>query len=47
MIAITAQGRGTVRRSFPFWSKAQAQVAKLLGVDGQAALKVLASRSLG
>src|SRR6266545_2879282 len=47
MIAITAQGRGTVRRGFPYWSKAQAEVGKLLGVDGQAALKVLATRSLG
>ena len=47
MIAITAQGRGTVRRSFPYWSKAQAEVGKLLGADGQAALKVLGSRSLG
>jgi len=46
MIAITAQGRGVVRRGFPDWSKAQAQVGKLLGADGQAALKVLASRSL-
>jgi DNA-binding MarR family transcriptional regulator len=47
IIAITAQGRGIVRRSFPHWSKAQAQVGKLLGADGQAALKVLGSRSLG
>jgi DNA-binding MarR family transcriptional regulator len=47
IIAITAQGRGIVRRSFPQWSKAQAQVGKLLGADGQAALKVLGSRSLG
>jgi DNA-binding MarR family transcriptional regulator len=47
MIAITAQGRGVVRRGFPYWSKAQAQVGKLLGADGQAALKILASRSLG
>ena len=47
MIAITAQGRGTVRRSFPYWSKAQAEVGKLLGADGQAALKMLGSRSLG
>jgi DNA-binding MarR family transcriptional regulator len=46
MIAITAQGRGMVRRGFPYWSKAQAQVGKLLGADGEAALKVLASRSL-
>ena len=47
MIGITAQGRGIVRRGFPYWSKAQAQVGKMLGADGQAALKVLASRSLG
>ena len=47
IIAITAQGRGIVRRSFPFWSKAQAAAGKLLGADGQAALKVLGSRSLG
>jgi DNA-binding MarR family transcriptional regulator len=46
MIAITAQGRGMVRRGFPYWSKAQAQVGKMLGADGQAALKVLASRNL-
>jgi len=47
MIAITAQGRGVVRRTFPSWSKAQAEVGKLLGTDGQAALKLLVSRSLG
>jgi DNA-binding MarR family transcriptional regulator len=47
IIAITAQGRGIVRRSFPLWSKAQARVGKLLGADGQAALNVLGSRSLG
>jgi len=35
-----------VRRAFPYWSKAQAQVGKMLGADGQAALKVLASRNL-
>jgi len=46
MIGITAQGRGMVRRGFPHWSKAQAQVGKMLGADGQAALKVLAARSL-
>jgi DNA-binding MarR family transcriptional regulator len=46
IIAITAQGRGIVRRSFPYWSKAQAEVGKQLGADGQAALKVLGSRSL-
>jgi DNA-binding MarR family transcriptional regulator len=47
MIGITAQGRGMVRRGFPYWSKAQAQVGKMLGADGEAALKVLTSRSLG
>jgi DNA-binding MarR family transcriptional regulator len=47
LVAITAQGRGLVRRSFPFWSKAQAQIARLLGADGQAALKFLGSRELG
>jgi DNA-binding MarR family transcriptional regulator len=46
MLGITALGRGAVRRGFPFWSQAQAQVGKLLGADGQSALKVLASRSL-
>ena len=46
MIAITAQGRGMVRRGFPYWSKAQAQVGKMLGADGQAALKILATRHL-
>ena len=47
MISITAQGRGVVRRGFPSWSKAQAHVATLLGADGEAALKMLASRNLG
>ena len=47
IIAITAQGRGIVRRGFPYWAKAQAHVGKMLGGDGQAALKTLASRSLG
>jgi DNA-binding MarR family transcriptional regulator len=46
MVGITAQGRGMVRRGFPYWSKAQAQVGKMLGANGQAALKVLAARSL-
>jgi len=46
MIAITARGRGIVHRSFPYWSKAQEAVGKLLGADGQAALKVLDSRNL-
>ena len=47
LIGITGQGRGVVRRSFPFWSKAQAHIGKLLGADGQAALKILDSRNLG
>ena len=47
MIGITAQGRSVGRRSFPFWSKAQAHIGKLLGADGQAALKLLESRNLG
>ena len=47
MIGITAQGRGVVRRSFPHWAKAQAEAGRLLGADGQAALKVLGSRNLG
>lgn len=47
MIAITAQGRSIVRRGFPYWSEAQAQVGKMLGAEGEASLKILASRSLG
>lgn len=47
MISITGQGRSVVRRSFPFWSKAQAHIGELLGADGVAALKVLNSRNLG
>jgi len=47
MIAITAQGRGIVRRGFPFWSEAQAHVANLLGAEGEAALKILSARDLG
>jgi DNA-binding MarR family transcriptional regulator len=47
MIAITAQGRGALRRGFPHWAKAQAEAGRLLGADGQAALKVLGSRNLG
>src|SRR5438445_6214270 len=39
MIAISAPGRAAVRRAFPYWSSEQAQVGKLLGGDGQAALK--------
>jgi DNA-binding MarR family transcriptional regulator len=46
IIAITARGRGIVRRSFPYWTKAQAEAGKRLGADGRAALKVLGSRSL-
>ena len=46
VIGITGQGRNIVRRSFPYWSKAQAHIGKLLGADGQAALKVLESRNL-
>jgi len=47
VIAITAQGRGVVRRGFSYWAKAQAEAGKLLGADGEAALKLLGSRSLG
>jgi DNA-binding MarR family transcriptional regulator len=47
LLSITAQGRGVVRRGFPYWSKAQAHVANLLGTDGEAALKTLAARNLG
>ena len=47
MIGITASGRSMVRRGFPVWSEAQARVGKMLGADGQSALKVLASRDLG
>jgi len=46
MIGITGQGRNVVRRSFPYWAKAQAHIGKLLGADGQAALKLLGSRNL-
>ena len=46
MIAITAPGRAAVRRAFPYWSKAQAHVGKLLGTEGQAALRLLGSRNL-
>jgi DNA-binding MarR family transcriptional regulator len=47
MIGITPQGRGIVRRGFPHWSDAQAHVGKMLGADGESALKILANRSLG
>jgi DNA-binding MarR family transcriptional regulator len=46
MLGITAQGRAAVRRGFPFWSQAQEEVGKLLGAEGQSALKILAARSL-
>lgn len=46
MLAITAPGRAAVRRAFPYWSSAQAHAGKLLGADGQAALKVLGTRNL-
>jgi DNA-binding MarR family transcriptional regulator len=46
MIAITTQGRAVVRRAFPYWANAQAHVGKLLGAEGQAALKLLGSRNL-
>jgi DNA-binding MarR family transcriptional regulator len=46
MLAITASGRAAVRRGFPFWAQAQEEVGKLLGADGQSALKILAARSL-
>src|SRR5207244_5640277 len=35
LIGITAQGRSIVRSGFPYWSKAQVQVGKMLGADGQ------------
>jgi DNA-binding MarR family transcriptional regulator len=40
-VAITAQGRAMVRRGFPHWLAAQLEVGKLLGADGQAALRLL------
>jgi len=46
MLGITASGRAAVRRGFPFWSQAQEEVGKLLGAEGQSALKILAARSL-
>jgi hypothetical protein len=36
-----------VRRAFPYWASAQAHVGKLLGAEGQAALKLVGSRNLG
>lgn len=47
IIAITAQGRGIVRSGFPYWAQAQAHVGRLLGAEGEAALKILATRNLG
>ena len=47
LIEITTQGRGVVRRAFPYWASAQAHVGKLLGAEGQAALKLVGSRNLG
>ena len=47
MIEITTQGRAVVRRAFPYWASAQAHVGKLLGAEGQAALKLVGSRNLG
>ena len=47
IVAITAPGRGIVRRGFPYWSKAQAHIGNMLGADGEAALKLLSSRNLG
>jgi len=46
LVGITAQGRAMVRRGFSHWSKAQAEVGRMLGAEGQSALKILASRSL-
>ena len=46
LIEITTQGRGVVRRAFPHWASAQAHVGKLLGAEGQAALKLVGSRNL-
>ena len=46
IIGITAPGRGVFRRGFPYWAQAQAHVGKMLGADGEAALKTLSSRSL-
>ncbi len=46
VIAITALGKAAVRRAFPYWSKAQSHVGKLLGAEGQEALKLLGARNL-
>lgn len=47
IVGITAQGRATVRRAFPHWSRAQQQVGKMLGSAGQSALAVVATSRLG
>jgi DNA-binding MarR family transcriptional regulator len=47
LVGITTQGRAAVRRAFPFWSQAQAQVGRMLAAEGQSALKTLAARNLG
>jgi DNA-binding MarR family transcriptional regulator len=47
LVGITAQGRAVVRRGYPHWAQAQAQVGRMLAADGQSALKTLASRNLG
>jgi DNA-binding MarR family transcriptional regulator len=47
LVEITMQGRAAVRRAFPYWASAQAHVGKLLGAEGQAALKLVGSRNLG
>ena len=46
IVGITAPGRGVFRRGFPYWAQAQARVGKMLGADGEAALKMLSSRNL-
>ena len=46
IVGITAPGRGVFRRGFPHWAQAQARVGKMLGADGEAALKMLSSRNL-
>jgi DNA-binding MarR family transcriptional regulator len=47
LVAVTAQGRAAVRRGFPFWAQAQADVGRMLAAEGQSALKTLAARNLG
>ena len=46
IVGITTPGLGVFRRGFPYWAQAQAHVGKMLGADGEAALKTLSSRSL-